>query len=198
MFFMAFAPKFFETISVVFPAVTAGKIISILICVSTAGAVNGLIFTGGRISYALGADHGMFRLLGKWNPRSGVPASALLAQGAISLAIIFLAGSFIEAILYATPVVWLFFLGTALSLFVLRRKDPRTERAYRVPAYPIIPLAFCASCLFMLYNSVSYAWNVRPRALLILCSVLLCGIPLYAISRRFENRHVAETRGEDA
>ena len=39
----------------VFP-VAAGRAIAVLICISALGAVNGLIFTGARISYALGAD----------------------------------------------------------------------------------------------------------------------------------------------
>jgi APA family basic amino acid/polyamine antiporter len=42
----------------------AGRFVSILICISTLGAVNGLIFTGARISYALGTEHKFFGLLG--------------------------------------------------------------------------------------------------------------------------------------
>ncbi len=48
-----------------------GVFISVLICISALGAVNGLIFTGARISYAVGTDHRLFRWLGRWHPRLG-------------------------------------------------------------------------------------------------------------------------------
>ena len=105
----------------VFPE-AAGRAIAVLICISALGAVNGLIFTGARISYALGAGHLAFRPLGKWHQRLGTPVWALATQGVLSLAIVLLAGSFLDTIIYTAPVVWLFFLGTALSVFVLRRQ----------------------------------------------------------------------------
>ena len=43
-----------ETVAAVFPEI-AGRAISVLICISTLGAVNGLVFTGSRISYAMGS-----------------------------------------------------------------------------------------------------------------------------------------------
>ena len=52
-----------ETISSTLPNIS-GKAISILICVSTLGAINGLIFTGSRISYAIGTEHNLFKVLG--------------------------------------------------------------------------------------------------------------------------------------
>ncbi|MCS7305422.1 MAG: amino acid permease [Thermoguttaceae bacterium] len=62
-----------------------GKIISILICISTFGAINGMIFTGARIYYAMGTDHRMYRWLGSWDPQRGVPIVSLIAQGVVTL-----------------------------------------------------------------------------------------------------------------
>src|SRR3990170_4953390 len=45
-----------DAVATVFPQ-TSGRLISALVCLSALGAVNGLIFTGARISYAVGADH---------------------------------------------------------------------------------------------------------------------------------------------
>jgi amino acid transporter len=111
-----------DTVATVLPAV-ASRAISALICVSALGAVNGLVFTGSRISYALGAEHVAFRRLGRWSARRGTPFWALIAQGGLSLVIILVAGSFVDTILYTAPVVWMFFLATALSVFVLRRSQ---------------------------------------------------------------------------
>lgn len=157
----------------------AGRIIAILICISALGAVNGLVFTGARISYALGADHKSFRPLGRWSPRLGTPVWALAAQGALSLAIVLTAGSFIDTILYTAPVVWLFFLATTLSLFLLRRQEPGILRPYKVAAYPLVPWIFSACCLVMLYSSTSYALARKPVGLLFLLGIILLGVLVY-------------------
>jgi amino acid transporter len=163
-----------DTVMKMFPG-TAAKAIGILISISALGVINGLIFTGARISYALGADHATFRILGGWNRKLGTPVSALVTQGCLSLAIIFLAGSFIDTILYTAPAVWLFFLATGLSVFRLRLKDPRTPRPYKVTGYPFTTGVFCVSCVFMLYSSISYSLSRKPLGLLILSCVLLSG-----------------------
>jgi APA family basic amino acid/polyamine antiporter len=172
-----------DTMATVFPD-SAGRAIAVLICISALGAVNGLIFTGARISYALGAGHLAFRPLGKWHPRLGTPIWALSTQGVLSLAIVFLAGSFLDTIIYTAPVVWLFFLGTALSVFVLRRKEPDLKRPYRVSGYPIPPFIFALCSLFMFYSSVAYALAKVPWGLALLSGVLLVGAVIYWFMER--------------
>jgi amino acid transporter len=167
-----------ETVAAVLPDI-AGRAISILICISALGTVNGIIFTGARISYAMGAEHTAFRAIGKWSPRSGTPARALAAQGVLSLAIVLVAGSFVETILYTAPVVWVFLLSTGLSVFVLRRKEPQVLRPYKVTAYPVTAIVFCCFCAFMLYSSVSYALAIKPVGLLVCSAVVLAGAILY-------------------
>jgi basic amino acid/polyamine antiporter, APA family len=167
-----------ETIAAVFPK-TAGRIISVLVCISTLGAINGLIFTGSRISYAMGTEHALFRALGKWNQYLGTPVWALVVQGCISLAIVLLAGSFIDTILYTAPVVWLFFMATSLSVFVLRHKYPNILRPYKITGYPITPIVFCICSVFMFYNCTSYAFMKNPIGLLIAVSVLVIGALVY-------------------
>jgi APA family basic amino acid/polyamine antiporter len=160
---------------------SAARLIGIIICISALGAVNGLVFTGARISYALGTGHKVFQTLGKWNPRLGTPVAALVVQGVISLAIVLLAGSFIDTILYSAPVVWLFFLATGLSLFRLRRKDAGLQRPCKVIGYPLTPIIFCSASAFMSYSSVSYAFSQKPAGLQVLGAVLLAGLCVYAL-----------------
>jgi basic amino acid/polyamine antiporter, APA family len=177
------------------PADSAGRFIAAVICISAAGAVNGLIFTGARVTYALGTEHAMFRVLGRWHPRWGTPVAALAVQGAIALVIVVAAGSFVDTILYSAPVVWLFFTGTAISVFLLRLKEPTIDRPFRVPAFPIVPGIFLACCLFMFYNSLTYAWGVKPTALWIMAGVMVVGVPVYWVSRRIEGRRVPVVQG---
>jgi amino acid transporter len=178
------------------------KAISVLVMISALGAMNGLIFTGARVYAALGADHRVFALLGRWNLRLDVPVWSLLAQGVITLLLIVAVGTdvgqnTIDAALNAiglqglpwgkyfggfntliagtAPVFWAFFLLTGLSLFQLRWLDRDRPRPFLVPLYPITPFVFCLTCTYMLYSSLTYA-----GALSLLGVVpLLLGLPLY-------------------
>ncbi len=170
-----------DAMAKVFPA-AAGRAIAVLICISALGAVNGLIFTGARISYALGSGHLAFRPLGRWHASLGTPIYALVTQAAVSLAIVFLAGSFLDTILYTAPVVWLFFLFTALSVFVLRQREPKLMRPYKVSGYPLPPIIFSLCCLFMLYSSVTYALGKVPWGLVLISGVVLIGGFIYLLT----------------
>jgi amino acid transporter len=162
-----------ETVSRVFPQAGA-VLISALICVSALGAVNGLVFTGARISYAMGADHALFRVLGRWHPRFGTPAMALLVQGAIAIALIVALGTFVNAILYTAAAVYAFYCASTLAVIVLRRKEPRRERPFLVPGYPVTPLVFAAVCLFLIHSAVLY----KPKIAVAACVLLALGLPL--------------------
>jgi amino acid transporter len=133
-----------------------GILIGLLICVSALGAVNGTIFTGARISYAMGSDYRIFRSLGEWHPSLRTPATALLVQGIIAAGLLIVLGSYVNAVLYTAAVVYSFYLASTLAVIVLRRKEPGVERPYRVPFYPLIPLVFAGICVFLIYSAVTY------------------------------------------
>jgi APA family basic amino acid/polyamine antiporter len=134
--------------------------VSFLIAVSALGAINATIFTGARTTYALGRDFPLFAVLGRWRKKTNTPANALLLQGCIAALLVLLGAltrkGFVTMVEFTAPVFWLFFLLTGVSLFVLRQKDPEVPRAFRVPLYPLIPLIFCATCLYMLRASIAY------------------------------------------
>ncbi|MGI6416655.1 MAG: APC family permease [Thermoguttaceae bacterium] len=163
-----------DTVSAVFPRVGAG-LISALVCISALGATNGLIFTGARISYALGADHRAFRLLGRWNANTGTPVLALVTQGLIALVLIAALGSFVNAILYTAAVVYSFYLATNVAVIVLRIKEPQAERPYRVTGFPLPTLIFCVACGYLIYRAIDY----KPEVATVGLVILLVGLPVY-------------------
>lgn len=171
-----------DTMSGVFPRY-APRLIAALICVSSLGAINGLIFTGARISYALGQDHRLFELLGHWKSITAGPNRALWLQGLLSLLIVLAAGSFIDTILYTAPAVWLFFLGTAISVFILRKKTPSMFLPVGLFRSAVVPIIFSSTCLFMLLNCISYAFAQKPAALSLLAVLLLSGTVFYYFQR---------------
>ncbi|MHC4271549.1 MAG: APC family permease [Planctomycetota bacterium] len=176
-----------DTVSMVFPKI-GGRFISALVCISALGAANGLIFTGARISYAMGTDHRLFKFMGKWHERRGTPAWALLVQGVIAVALILLLGSFVDTIIYTAAPVYSFYLATSLAVIVLRFKEPSIERPYRVTGYPVTTIIFCAVCTFLIYSVISYAWTEKLRSLQVLAAVILVGMLLYWITN-LQSRH---------
>ena len=102
----------------------------------------------------------MFGFLGQWRERSNTPTNALLFLGTISLMWILLGAlarkGFVAMVEYTAPVFWCFFLLVGLSLFVLRIKEPEIPRPFRVPLYPLTPLFFCITCVYMLQSSLVY------------------------------------------
>lgn len=154
--------------------------ISLLVCLSSLGSLSGMIFTGSRIFYAAGADHRRYALLGRWSRTLDAPAVALGMQAVITLALVAAFGrhpnGFERLVVFTAPLFWLFFLLTALSLFVLRHREPGVPRPYRVTLYPVTPVLFALSCGFMLYASTRYAYENRQSAGLWAAGVMVVGV----------------------
>ena len=123
-------------------------------------SANATLITGARSVYAVGRDFPALAFIGRWDERSGSPRVAMLVQGGLALLLVGLGAlamdGFQLAVEYTAPVFWLFFLLVGISLFVLRRREPDIERPFRVPLYPILPLAFCLTCAYLLWSSLAY------------------------------------------
>jgi APA family basic amino acid/polyamine antiporter len=164
--------------------------VSLLIAVSVLGALHATIFTGARSNYALGQDFRLLRFLGRWQSGANTPTNALLLQGGIALALVLLGAwarhGFATMVDYTAPVFWFFFLLAGLSLFVLRTTEPQIPRPFRVPLYPLTPLVFCVTCVYMLHASLAYT---GPGAM-VGVGVLLAGVPLLYIARPRERERL--------
>lgn len=166
------------------------RLIAALVCVTAAGALNGMIFTGARVAYALGRDHRAFAPLARWSDRYGGPLVALAAQTAIALALIAYFGrsgdGFQRMVAYTTPVFVTFFLSTGIALGVLRYREPHLPRPFRTPGFPVTWLIFCLSSAFMLYSSINWAISQfhegKPHEALWSAGVMLIGLILCTFS----------------
>jgi APA family basic amino acid/polyamine antiporter len=172
-------------------AVTGEKgvvVLALIVCLAALTTMNAAIFTGARTTYALGRDFRFFGKLGAWREAGSTPANALVVQGVITLLLVlvsaFTPDGFSAMVAYTSPVFWTFFLLTALTLFVFRRKNPEAP-AFRVPLYPIVPIAFCIACVYMLYSSINYVRFAVEFGVAVLAglAIMVLGIPLYFIAR---------------
>lgn len=163
-------------------------LVAALVAVAALTSVNATIITGARSNYALGSDFGALRFLGGWNGDTGVPTHALLVQGAIAIVLVALGAAtrsgFATLVEYTAPVFWAFFLLTGLALFQLRRKDARRERPFRVPLYPLVPIAFCATSAWMLWSSLAYSGLGALAGV----AMLVAGVPVLAYALAHERR----------
>jgi amino acid transporter len=88
---------------------------------------------------------------------------------------------------YTSPVFWTFFLLTGLTIF--RFRIDKVPGEFRTPLYPIVPVAFCAACAYMLYSSIDYVRNpdYGPKfgfAVLAGLAIMAAGVPLYFLSKK--------------
>jgi amino acid transporter len=76
---------------------------------------------------------------------------------------------------FTAAVFWFFFLLTGLAFFMLRHIDGDLPRPFRVPLYPIVPLAFCGWCAYMTFEII----REQPMVSFMGLGVLLVGLPFY-------------------
>ncbi|TAL59830.1 MAG: amino acid permease [Bacteroidetes bacterium] len=151
-------------------------IMAALIMVSTFGCNNGLILAGSRVYYAMAKEKLFFEKAGEVNVNS-VPANALWYQCAWASALC-LTGTYKDLVSYATFASMIFYIVTIAGIFVLRKKEPDTERPYKAFGYPVMPafyiLAAMAICIILII------YDGRNTGLALIWVAL--GIPLYYLS----------------
>ena len=170
----------------------AALLIALIVCVSALTTMNAAVFTGARTNWALGRDYRLFGFLGNWRASGSTPANALLVQLVIMLVLIW-AGSttrdgFEAMVAYGLPVFWTFLFLTGLTLFIFRARGGETP-SFRVPLFPVVPIAFLAMCGFMMWSSFDYVVNspYGPKfGNLVLAGliVMALGVPLYFLAKR--------------
>lgn len=138
--------------------------ISLLVVISCLGGINGMLFTGARVYYALGTHHPIFRWLGAWNVTTGVPLRSLALQTAVTLGLVIGFGldpeGFKRLVVFTGPFYWGFIALVGVALIVLRyRRGAPTSAAFRVPLFPLTPALFALTSGAMVYAAIDYALN---------------------------------------
>jgi amino acid transporter len=163
----------------------AGDALSLFVAIATLTSINATMLVGARSNYAVGGDWPPLRMLAGWNESRGGPTQAFVLQSAIALALIaFGAGQkdgFEAMVEFTAPVFWGFLMLVGVALPILRQRDQATPRPFRVPLYPLTPIAFIAVCAFLLYSSITYA--LSRSAIHISLIVMLVGMVAWVVTR---------------
>jgi APA family basic amino acid/polyamine antiporter len=148
-------------------------VMACLIMVSTFGCNSGLILSGGRLFYAMAKDALFFKQAGELNDKE-VPAKALWYQ-CIWACVLCVSGRYGDLLTYATFASLLFYILTIYGLFILRKKEPNTERPYKAFGYPILPILYIAITSMICVTLLIYQTTSTGLGLVIVGM----GIPVY-------------------
>lgn len=153
-----------------------------IVALTSITSMNAIMIAGARTTFAAARDTaGLGRMAG-WHVERGTPRGAIVATAGVALALVafgaYTRGGFATMVDYLSPVYWLFLTLSGVALFVLRRRYPDAPRPFRVPGYPLVPLAFIATSLYVLYSSLAYVrvGAVAGVAVLAAGAVLLAGL----------------------
>ena len=144
--------------------------------------LNGTVMSGARIPFAAARDRLFFRQFAHIDPRFQSPSTSLLVQGLLATVLLLFLSRFQQHFELAIFAEWLFFMLTATTVFLYRRRHPEYPRPYRVWGYPVLPAVFVLSAAAVLVWS--YAGNLRGS--LLGTVLILAGVPvLWLVRRRY-------------
>jgi APA family basic amino acid/polyamine antiporter len=126
----------------------------------------------------MGEDGVFFRALGRLN-RRGAPTLAVGAQGALAIVAV-LTAAFERLLVYVGFTLTLNAAAAVLAAFVLRWREPASERPHRALGWPFSGILFLALAAFMIVLAV----RERPTESAAALATLAVGGVAYAGWRR--------------
>ena len=139
-----------------------GLLISVGIVIGSIAAVNSVVFSTSRVSFAMGRDGNLPSRFGKLHPKKQTPATALFISGAIIIiACVTLPIGQVAAV--ADIFILILFVLVNFAAIQLRRKRPDAKRSFVMPLFPLFPIAGIAAKLILavtLFTFEPFAWYV--------------------------------------
>jgi APA family basic amino acid/polyamine antiporter len=161
---------------------TGARMIALGIAFSTLGFLSQSVLTAPRVYFAMASDGLFFRAVARINPKTHVPALAIILQSVLTL-VIALSGSYERILSYVVSMDFIFFGLTGASVFVFRHRDKELRGAeshagegYRVPGHPYTTGLFVITCWLVVINTI---YKYPENTLLGVC-ILALGVPVYA------------------
>jgi basic amino acid/polyamine antiporter, APA family len=164
--------------------VSGGMALSMLV------TLNGTTMSGARVPFAAARDGYFFPSVARVHPRYLTPSVAILLQFGLAALLLLVGGSFQQLFTLAIFAEWLFYMITASTVFVFRRREPNTPRPYRVWGYPVVPVLFVLASAVLLY----YTFADNPLNSTVGSLVILAGIPVFYWFRRHRSEDRLKTQ----
>lgn len=128
------------------------KFIAFLIVLSVFGTIGIYILTAPRIYFAMADDGLFFKKFAEIHPKYKTPFWAIILQSVWTIILLVFWKTFSNLITYVVFVDATFFLLTAMSIFIYRKRGFKGN--YSTLAYPITPIVFILMELFIIINTL--------------------------------------------
>lgn len=152
--------------------------VAVTVMLSTFGTLNASLFTTPRIFFAMADDKLFFPAVARVHPRFETPWVAIALTAGLG-ALFVLTRSF-EQLADAFVTAFLPFYALAVAAIFRLRGRPEYRPSFRVPLYPVVPLLFVVSVIYLLANGFI---NPASRWMTIsVFGVLLAGVPVYYLT----------------
>jgi APA family basic amino acid/polyamine antiporter len=161
---------------------TAASAISLLVIVSSFGAMSGIVLAGPRVYYAMAEDGLLFKWMGAIHPRHRTPHVAIAMQ-AIWSSVLVLTGTYGVIVSRVVYTEWIFFGALALGMIALRRQRAYAP-AFRAWGFPVVPVVFALVCAAIVLNQLA----TDPRESFSGLALVGAGFPVYYLWRRSHAR----------
>ncbi len=138
-------------------------LVSAAMALSVLVTLNGTAMSGARMPFAAARDRLFFARMARIHPRFGSPSTSLVVQAWLSTLLLILVGRFQQLFELAIFAEWLFYMLTASTIFIYRRRTPSADRPFRAWGYPVLPALFILAAATLVYYSV--ASNLRNSLL---------------------------------
>jgi len=149
--------------------------VSIVVAISTFGAVNSDLLGAPRIFFAAAEDGLFFKTLGRVHPAYRTPYVSILFSALLGIVFV-LTGTFEQIADTFVLAIWPFYGLAVAGLYRLRRRTD-LARPYHVPGYPIVPAIFIAACIYLVVSALvgDPVWTSVTFA------IMLAGVPVYYV-----------------
>ncbi|MGV7228628.1 MAG: APC family permease [Nitrospirales bacterium] len=157
----------------------AANFVTIMLCVSIAGAVSAMVWTGPRVYYAMALDGFLPTFFSGKKEQAGAPVRSILLQS-LWVTVLVLSGTFEQLVIYSGMIITMFTALTVGAVIILRQRRPQLVRPFRVPLYPALPAVYIlVSGIIMIVLSLE-----KPVEIFWACLTLSGGIPIYLFMRK--------------
>jgi amino acid transporter len=156
----------------------AGRLMAALIIWTAFSSVFSLLLGYSRVPYAAARDGNYFSYLAAVHPRHGIPHRSLVALGLVAAAFCFFSLQQVITLLVVMRILLQFFLQQ-IGVIVLRIQRPELARPFRIPLYPLPPLAAMAGFVFIIVNRVNALGGLAVAA-----GIAVTGTLIYLIRAR--------------
>ncbi|MGC8517422.1 MAG: APC family permease [Steroidobacteraceae bacterium] len=185
---IAHAPLVATTVAQHIPLIgSAGAaVIAAVVLLSTFSGLHASLMTGSRVIFAMGDRGLLFRSVGRVSPRFKSPSVAIWIATLLGCVYV-MQNDFAQLADRFVLGLWPFYVLTVAAVYVLRYRQPDLERPYRTWGYPIVPAVFLLASFGMLANALV----TDPRDTGVTLLIIVAGIPIYYLWRRFTIPRVA-------